>query len=218
VAVIALRWSGIIDQRRCTSLPNLSESYRSALRRLLGYPYRHYWFTLVGSISILSRLTATEMRIEVPVEQSMIEQVTEADLPDLHHLIETALRGAVVSTAEEVAFLMGEIDKILKWWAENSERCIHRKFVEGGAIVGMILVKDFWNLSCLFVAPGYQRRGIGKALLLEVLSECRKRSPDKCVKLNSSTNAVAFYQSCGFRQCGPSKDLPGGCVPLRLDF
>jgi ribosomal protein S18 acetylase RimI-like enzyme len=148
----------------------------------------------------------------------MIDQVTETDLPDIHHLVEAALGGAVVSAAEDVAFLMGEIHKILSWWAENPEKCIHRKFVENGTIVGMILVKDFWNLSCLFVAPRYQRRGIGKALLLEVLPECRNRSPDKCIKLNSSTNAVAFYQVLGFRQCGPSKDLPGGCVPLKLDF
>jgi ribosomal protein S18 acetylase RimI-like enzyme len=148
----------------------------------------------------------------------MIEQVTEADLPNLRHLIATALSGPVVSTAEEVTFLMSEINKILEWWAENKEKCIHRKYIDNGAIVGMILVKDFWNLSCLFVAPKHQRRGIGKSLVLEVLPECKERSPDRCIKLNSSTNAVAFYQSLGFEQYGPLKDLPGGCVPLKLDF
>jgi ribosomal protein S18 acetylase RimI-like enzyme len=73
-------------------------------------------------------------------------------------------------------------------------------------------MKDFWNLSCLFVAPEHQRRGIGKSLVLEVLSECKERSPDRCIKLNSSTKAW------GFEQYGPSKDLLGGCVPLKLDF
>jgi len=97
----------------------------------------------------------------------MIEQVTEADLPNLRHLIATALSGPVVSTAEEVTFLMSEINKILEWWAENKEKCIHRKYIDNGAIVGMILVKDFWNLSCLFVAPEHQRRGIGRKICRE---------------------------------------------------
>jgi len=34
---------------------------------------------------------------------------------------DSRLRTAVVSTAEEVTFLMSEIDKILEWWAENNE-------------------------------------------------------------------------------------------------
>jgi len=49
----------------------------------------------------------------------MIENVDEADLPEVRRLIATSLRTWVVSNTTEVDFLMGEIDKILQWSAEK---------------------------------------------------------------------------------------------------
>ena len=52
-------------------------------------------------------------------DNAMIENVDEADLPEVRRLIATSLRTWVVSNTTEVDFLMGEIDKILQWSAEK---------------------------------------------------------------------------------------------------
>jgi len=65
-------------------------------------------------------------------------------------------------------------------------------------------------LSTLFVAPAYQRQGIGRALIEAVVCECKPRSAKPVLKVNSSTVAVTFYLSLGFRQVGPGLARPGG--------
>lgn len=148
----------------------------------------------------------------------MIENVNNPDLPTVRDLITASLRAGVVSTTEELRFVLREIDQTLKWWFEHPDDCIHRKFTTDGTIYGIVLVKHFWNISCLFVAPERQRTGIGRALMLDVLTTCKNHAPARCMKLNSSTVAVPFYQSLGFRPCGSPRKLPGGCVPLVFDF
>ena len=51
-----------------------------------------------------------------------------------------------------------------------------------------------------------------------VVRECKPRTAESGLKVNSSTVAVTFYLSLGFRQVGPGLDRPGGCVPLEYAF
>jgi GNAT superfamily N-acetyltransferase len=148
----------------------------------------------------------------------MIENVDKPDLPAVRELITASLCAGVVSTTEDLQFVLREIDQTLKWWVEHQLYCIHRKFAVDGTIYGIVLVKHFWNISCLFVAPERQRTGIGRALMLDVLTTCKNHAPARCLKLHSSTVAVPFYQSLGFRPYGSPRKLPGGCVPLVYDF
>ncbi len=71
-------------------------------------------------------------------------------------------------------------------------------------------MKEFWNLTSLFVDPDFQARGIGKKLVLEALSQCQGMSPKGSVKLSSSTHAQDFYRAMGgFEQVGEPQPLPG---------
>lgn len=106
----------------------------------------------------------------------------------------------------------------LDQWAEAPAGKLHLKYLDGDAIAGVVLVKDWWNLTNLFVDPACQGRGIGRALLGHVLGACRGRSPRGALLVNSSTNAVGFYRRLGFVPAGEPRDLPGGCVPLRHDL
>jgi GNAT superfamily N-acetyltransferase len=148
----------------------------------------------------------------------MIEEVTRSDVSRVRGVISAAIHGSVASCADDARVILDDIDRLLKWWLQNRGQCIHRKFTAEGSIVGMVLVREFWNLSCLFVLPECQRRGIGKALLADALSACRGLAPDSRIKLNSSTYAVPFYLSQGFKPNGPERDLPGGCVPLAYEL
>ena len=148
----------------------------------------------------------------------MIEIVEAADIPEVQRLIETAVRESVATSDEDAAYLIDDIQESVDWWQQNPEKCIHLKYVDGGQIVGVVLVKDYWNLVNLFVLPSMHRQGIGRRLFFAVESACRDRSPRGKVQVNSSTNAVGFYKAIGFHQTGPDRDRPGGCVPLEYRF
>lgn len=96
----------------------------------------------------------------------------------------------------------------------------HRLFLTGSMgdeIVGYILVKEYWNLSDLFVLPAYQRKGIGTRLLSEAISSC-KLDGVGYVRLNSSASAQGFYEKHGFQHSASHTSQHDHVVPLELQF
>lgn len=144
--------------------------------------------------------------------------VQDAELEEIRDLIAAAVRRNVASSEEDAAFLIDDIGSSLDRWPGNKDSSVHLKYVEGGRILGVILIKRYWNLTHLFVHPSRQGAGTGRALLLAGLDACRDSSPKGKLQVNSSTNAVGFYKKLGFRQTGPGIDRPGGCVPLEYVF
>jgi len=107
----------------------------------------------------------------------------------------------------------------LEIWASDPANCVHLvACTESDEIVGVVLVKEFWNLSSLFVLPSSQGNGLGRSLVLAALEVCKSRSPIRAVHLNSAPRAVGFYSSLGFVQREPSRPLPAGFVAMRLSF
>jgi len=147
-----------------------------------------------------------------------IAPVELSDLPEIRTVIENAIRERVVHSESDARDLVAVIEAILRSWELDRSDSVHLKYVLDQKIVGVALVKNFWNLSTLFVAPTHQRQGIGRALIEAAIRECRPRSSKSALKVNSSTVAVTFYLSLGFRQIGPGLDRPGGCVPLEYAF
>ena len=148
----------------------------------------------------------------------MIEPVGVSDLEEIRALIAAAINASVTGSDDEVRFISDDIEKSLLWWLDNPAKSIHLKYLDSGAIVGVVLVKDFWNLTNLFVIPSHQRRGIGRALVHEVIGLCDNKSPRSKIQLNSSSYAVPFYEAVGFTQTGPGRDRPGGCVPFEYSL
>jgi GNAT superfamily N-acetyltransferase len=148
----------------------------------------------------------------------MLAPVTVQDLPEIRALIASAIRHSVANSEEDATFLINDVDESLDWWRGNQQRALHLKYSVAGDIVGVVLVKEFWNLTNLFVSATHQGQGIGRLLLKEALEVCRHQSPRGAVLLNSSTVAAGFYRHLGFRQLGSGRDRPGGCVPFSYDF
>ncbi len=99
-------------------------------------------------------------------------------------------------------------------WLAAPGHCVHLKAMEGGTLVGVVLVKDFWNLCSLFVAPRLHRQGVGRALVEAAAALCQGRSPKQALYLNAATHAIAFYTRLGFVPRATAQPLPPGFLAM----
>jgi GNAT superfamily N-acetyltransferase len=149
---------------------------------------------------------------------AVLSVIQQQDLADLRSLIETSIRATVAQTDDDARFLIDDVVKSLDSWTQTGCAGLGIKGCVREEAVGFIIVKDFWNLSHLFVSPAFQRRGVGRALVSAALSECRAKSPKGKVQVNSSASASPFYTAAGFVQTGPGIERPGGCIPFEYTF
>ncbi|HDS1818127.1 TPA: GNAT family N-acetyltransferase [Pseudomonas putida] len=70
--------------------------------------------------------------------------------------------------------------------------------VAQGAIAGVIELKEGRHVAMLFVAPGWQRRGVGMRLMAAALEQAR----EAVVTVSASLPSVAAYQRYGFVLAG----------------
>jgi GNAT superfamily N-acetyltransferase len=129
----------------------------------------------------------------------MIEPISVAELTDVGVFIERVVLLAVEASDEEKTVFVENIRENLAKWSADPSSALHLKFVQSGTLVGVVMVKSYWNLCHLFVAPEFHGRGIGRALLKAAIDACRGRSPRGSLRLNASRNAATFYEHVGFR-------------------
>ncbi|MCL2538908.1 MAG: GNAT family N-acetyltransferase [Oscillospiraceae bacterium] len=90
---------------------------------------------------------------------------------------------------------------------------------ENGFLAGMVEIRGQSHITMLFVAPGYIKRGCGRALLTYAINHISSKSDVRPVKatLNSSPFAHDFYLRMGFVDDGDTVDS-GGLIytPMRM--
>lgn len=148
----------------------------------------------------------------------MTVSIVEAQPVDATPLKDFMGRVIAASVTEEPALLgdlRSNVEGNVDWWLAHADDALHLKAVQGERLVGVILVKQFWNLCSLFVDPGLQRQGVGRALLEEAVQQCRGRSPKNAIWLNAAPAAIAFYRRLGFVERTPSRWLPPGFAALQ---
>ncbi len=72
---------------------------------------------------------------------------------------------------------------------------------EGGALAGVIALRNNRHISLFFVEKAFQHKGIGKALFQQAIGQCQ----GKHMTVNSSPYAVAIYAKLGFTATGPEQ-------------
>lgn len=94
------------------------------------------------------------------------------------------------------------------WLAEANGRLCGCACLAAGAAEGIGQVLAF------FVAPGLQRRGIGRALWGRLVERARARNIGR-LELDADPFAVPFYQAMGMRTVGavPSGSIAGRTLP-----
>ena len=147
-----------------------------------------------------------------------IQQGKETDFDKIRQVISSAIRQCVTDSDEHCEFLYSNVCSDLDWWIENKDQALLLVCLQGDSILGMAFVREFWNLTALFVDPKQHCSGVGRDLVTSVIASCKHRSPKGCLKLNSSHYAAPFYRKMGFVQTGDAIDKPGGCIPFKLMF
>ena len=138
-----------------------------------------------------------------------------ADAPEIRELM---ARVIVTSVTQDEALLRDTLDNVngnVAWWLGQPGECVHIKATLGVRIVGVVLVKEFWNLCSLFVAPELHGQGIGRALVEAACDACRDRSPEQAIFLNAAASAIAFYRHLGFVERETARSLPAGFLAMK---
>lgn len=82
--------------------------------------------------------------------------------------------------------------------------------MDGAEIAGMIEVRDTNHIALFFVAPGSQRKGIGKGLFRLMSKTALRQFPGlDHFSVNASPNSVAVYKNLGFMLVG-TEELKSG--------
>lgn len=90
-------------------------------------------------------------------------------------------------------------------------------FEADGRLVGVVGVRDNNHLYHLFVADGYQRKGVASRLWKVAKSACVEQTGSGVFTVNSSMNAVGLYKKFGFVAVSEQVEKSGVVfVPMEL--
>ena len=81
---------------------------------------------------------------------------------------------------------------------------------EGDQLIGVLTVSNHGNISCAFVLPEHQRKGIGRELFQHACEYIlNEQTVPFEIRLNSSPYAVPFYRSLGFQRIAEENEYHG---------
>ena len=109
------------------------------------------------------------------------------------------------------------------WANRRGPDSFAERIVSGEVVIASLGGEDIgWgssegdHISALYVRPSFGRRGVGRALLAELEASINRRG-HAFVRLESSLNAVSFYEGLGYTQSGSVR--VDGSLPMsrRLD-
>lgn len=111
-----------------------------------------------------------------------------------------------------------ELELLAEWYSARrlisrmglTERLVAVVTEDGERIVGTAARREN-KLEAFFVAPSWQRKGVGEQLLA-ALEDSALHGAMRAIWLESSLTAVGFYERLGFTAAGPPRDNGDGLV------
>ena len=108
---------------------------------------------------------------------TVIEPALPPDADEIRVLVARTVTHSVTQDAALLADTIANVGSNIDLWLAEPQRCLHLVARVQGRIVGVVLVKDHWNLCSLFVAPESQGSGIGRALVEAASAACAGLQP-----------------------------------------
>jgi GNAT superfamily N-acetyltransferase len=118
--------------------------------------------------------------------------ITELCMADHHGDAETLAKWLSNKTVPNLA----------AWFSSNDNFCVIAE--SAGRVVGVGLLHRSGEINLFYLAPGVQRRGIGKAIHAALEEQARVWALRE-LKLDSTTLARAFYEKLGYRSTGAAE-------------
>ncbi|WP_280151030.1 GNAT family N-acetyltransferase [Piscinibacter sp. XHJ-5] len=147
--------------------------------------------------------------------EARLSAVAPAEAEPVRRLMERVIVASLADASVRLDTL-ANVNRNVDYWLTHSQQCVHIKAVLGDELVGVVLVKDFWNLCSLFVDQRVQGTGIGRRLVATASVACSGRSPKQALFLNAASHAVGFYERLGFVPRESNQPLPPGFRPMQL--
>jgi GNAT superfamily N-acetyltransferase len=97
-------------------------------------------------------------------------------------------------------------ERFMQWLANTDNYCIIAE--ENEALLGVAAIARNGHINLLYLLPGAQGRGIGKALYLALEAQTNRWDLRKLIT-HSNTDACTFYQRMGFQPTGPAAPFFG---------
>ena len=154
----------------------------------------------------------------MPDNTSSRTQLRTARVDDTHairSLMSRSITQDVKPTPDQLPALLKNVNANLDAWLAEPASCLHLLALHGESVIGVVMVKDCWNLCSLFVDSAWQGQGIGRQLLEEAALLCIGKSPKQALWLNAAGNAIAFYRKLGFVERQSTQTLPPGFLAMQ---
>lgn len=144
-----------------------------------------------------------------------ITEPVPGDAPEIRSLMAAVIERDVTQDAALLSDSVANVNSNVDFWLQNPSRCVHLIARTDARIVGVVLVKDFWNFCSLFVASDLQGQGVGRELVEQVAVRCRGKSDKNAMYLNAAAGAVVFYRKLGFTERAATRPLPPGFLAMQ---
>ena len=136
----------------------------------------------------------------------MIRPLTRIDLRRVSELTLRAFMDSVASTLppEGVEFFK-QLATAEAYGRRMKEDNLFYVYEHGGQVQGVIEFKQGRHIAMMFVDPAFQRKGIGRALVENVLPYARQST----ITVSASLTSVSAYQKYGFKIAGEQAQSHG---------